>query len=198
MVNGEINLACQSSHALPAAQHRTNPVESALQHSHGTADGNKDGSGHGCQQGHGQHLDAGADTVEHACQDACANADAQSDDCVHRKGLLCLGTVLIGVHKMLHLAKTAQQALATLMVILRIGDAVQAGGLTHGVQLTQAGITLLILAPQGHGHLQAEGGAARHTQLLQAQNAVHAAGDKGDKKQRIEGEAAAEQVHSAL
>ena len=37
--------------------------------------------------------------------------------------------------------------------------------------------------PQRHGHKQAEGGAARHTQLLQAQNTVHAAGDKGDEKQ---------------
>ena len=104
------------------------------------------------------------------------------------------GHFLVGIHEVGDLALLAEQAVLALVVVFDSYNAVEANGLTHGIHLGHFGVVSLEPCPQGHGHFQTESGAAGNPQLFQAENAVDEAGGKGQCQQRVDGEAALEQI----
>ena len=169
-------------------------MQPLFQHGHGAGVGNEEAGGDGHQQTGGENLHAQADTVEHSRKHGNADADQQAQQGVYALHLFGGGGETVGVHKVFHFRFAPHQAGHTPIVVGNFGDALQPDGLAQGVHLPHFGGAALAAGGHGHGHFQAEGGAAGNPHLYQAGRGVHAAGDKGEGKQGIQVEPTLEQT----
>ena len=169
-------------------------MQPLFQHCHGAGVGDEETGGDGHQQTGGENLHAQADAVEHSRKHGNADADQQAQQGVYALHLFGGGGETVGIHKVFHFRFALHQAGHTPIVVGNFGDALQPDGLAQGVHLPHFGGAALAAGGHGHGHFQAEGGAAGNPHLHQAGRGVHAAGDKGEGKQGIQVEPTLEQT----
>ena len=183
--DGQVCLAGELFHALPAAQHRTQLMQPPLQNGPGAALTDECHSRRTAEQRGSGRLEGRVQAVVQVCHHADADADEQYGQGVPAQHLFrgAGGVAVVGV--MLHLAFKPQKTLAALVIIGTGGHAVQVGGLAQCVGLTHLGVAPVVGGPQTHGHLQAESGTAGDTQLLQAEETVRRADQEGKYQQSI-------------
>ena len=132
------------------------------------------------QQGGGENLHGHAGTMEHPGQSRNADAGQQRHKGIHLLHAGRGGGTGVGVHKVLYIALSPQNA-GALGVVLRLFDKTcQGAGFAHGVQLHHFGGAGIVARQQCHHHLQHKGGAEGNPLLVQAEPGICHTGDKGD------------------
>jgi dTDP-4-amino-4,6-dideoxygalactose transaminase len=189
----EEHIASQTLNALPAAQHRTQTMQSALQQNRRTGMTNKSRCRHCCQQRHRRYLHTGRNTAHHANRKSIhhtgKNANGKSNEHGHQainmQALFRTDRGSIMLHKVLYLAFFPQESPLFVQIIFYRHQAIQPGSAAQGVHLGHLMELLLIGCPQGHGYFQAKCCAAGYTQLLQAKNTIYATHQECNAQQGI-------------
>ena len=136
--------------------------------------------------------------MQRACEYGNADAGQQAQRRVDGLDQFGCGGLVVGIHEIRDFAFGAQDTILALVIIFHLHDAVETDRFAHGVHLGGLGVDPVEPCPQGHGHFQAEGGAAGDTQFFQAEHAVHKAGGKGKGQQGVDGEAGLQKVRDAV
>ena len=160
-------------------------MQPGFQNGHGTGDGDKEAGRNRHQQRGGENLNRHGDTVERSGKSGNANTGQQADGSIDALHHFRGGGLFIGIHEVGNLTILAQQAVFAIIEIIYFYDAVEPDCFTHGIQLGHFCISFLEPGPKGHGHFQAEGGAAGNPQFHQAENTINQTGCEGDGQQCV-------------
>ena len=172
-------------------------MQPVLQQSGRPGDGDKEAGGHGGQQGGRQHPQgkAGAQTQEG--QGRQGNAGDQRQEAVSALELFGGTGLIVGVQEVVHVAFSPQQH-GAIQIVPLFDDAVQPDGPAQSIHLGHFRGPAVEPGQQRKGHLQGESGAAGHPELLQAEDRIRAAGQKGKHQHKVDGKFSVEQVRDTV